>query len=68
MPYLLSSHLVVIWLTEVFAVTLGQAVAALSPSMFVASQANAPIAVVLNVFCGVTVPQPQIPKFWRDCK
>lgn len=57
----------VIWLMEVFAVTLGQAIGALSPSMFVAIQTNAPIAVMLNIFCGVTVPQPAIPKFWRQC-
>ncbi|KAH9815156.1 pleiotropic drug resistance ABC transporter [Melampsora americana] len=51
---------------EVFAVTLGQAIAALSPSMFIASQMNAPIVVFLSLFCGVIVPQSAMPKFWRD--
>ncbi|MBW0570706.1 hypothetical protein O181_110421 [Austropuccinia psidii MF-1] len=54
-----------IWLVEMFAVTLGQAIAALSPSSFIASQTNAPLAVTMNLFCGVTVPQPLMPKFWR---
>ncbi|PLW16746.1 hypothetical protein PCANC_12305 [Puccinia coronata f. sp. avenae] len=55
-----------IWLVEMFAVTLGQAIAALSPSIFFASQVNSPLSVMLNLFCGVTVPQAQMPKFWRD--
>lgn len=54
-----------IWMVEMFAVTLGQAIAALSPSIFFASQANSPIAVMMNLFCGVTVPEAQMPKFWR---
>jgi len=55
-----------IWMVEMFAVTLGQAVAALSPSIFFASQANSPLAVMMNLFCGVTVPKAQMPKFWRS--
>ncbi|CAH7682783.1 pleiotropic drug resistance ABC transporter [Phakopsora pachyrhizi] len=55
----------VVWLVEMFAVTLGQAIAAISPSIFIASQFNPPIIVMLNMFCGVTVPQPVMPKFWR---
>lgn len=51
---------------EIFAVTLGQAVAALSPSIFIAAQMNSPIIVFLSLFCGVTVPQPVMPKFWRQ--
>ncbi|EGF98878.1 uncharacterized protein MELLADRAFT_40565, partial [Melampsora larici-populina 98AG31] len=53
-------------LMEVFAVTLGQAIAALSPSMFISNQVNAPVVVFLSLFCGVTVPQPAMPKFWRQ--
>ncbi|KAH9470565.1 hypothetical protein Pst134EA_007812 [Puccinia striiformis f. sp. tritici] len=55
-----------IWVVEMFAVTLGQAIAALSPSIFIASQVNSPLSVMLNLFCGVTVPHTQMPKFWRD--
>ncbi|KAG0141461.1 hypothetical protein CROQUDRAFT_68265 [Cronartium quercuum f. sp. fusiforme G11] len=55
-----------IWFVEIFAVTLGQAVAALSPSTFIASQANSPLIVMLSLFCGVTIPQNMIPKFWRQ--
>ncbi|KAI9613839.1 hypothetical protein H4Q26_009689 [Puccinia striiformis f. sp. tritici PST-130] len=55
-----------IWMVEMFAVTLGQAIAALSPSIFIASQINSPISVMMNLFCGVTVPHAQMPKFWRD--
>ncbi|POW01968.1 hypothetical protein PSTT_12114 [Puccinia striiformis] len=51
---------------RMFAVTLGQAIAALSPSIFIASQINSPISVMMNLFCGVTVPHAQMPKFWRD--
>lgn len=55
-----------IWVLEMFAVTLGQAIAALSPSMFIAAQINSPLSVMLSLFCGVTVPQAQMPKFWRS--
>ncbi|PLW22332.1 hypothetical protein PCASD_11177 [Puccinia coronata f. sp. avenae] len=55
-----------ICMVELFAVTLGQAIAALSPSIFIASQVNSPLTVMLNLFCGVTVPQTAMPKFWRD--
>jgi ABC-type multidrug transport system permease subunit len=54
-------------MVEMFAVTLGQAIAALSPSIFFASQVNSPLSVMLNLFCGVTVPQAQMPRFWKDC-
>ncbi|KAI9610870.1 hypothetical protein H4Q26_008714 [Puccinia striiformis f. sp. tritici PST-130] len=42
-----------IWVVEMFAVTLGQAIAALSPSIFIASQVNSPLSVMLNLFCGM---------------
>ncbi|GAA93595.1 hypothetical protein E5Q_00239 [Mixia osmundae IAM 14324] len=54
-----------ILVTELYSVTLGQAVGALSPSIFVASLANAPLLVMFSLFCGVTIPKPQIPHFWR---
>ncbi|PLW16743.1 hypothetical protein PCANC_12308 [Puccinia coronata f. sp. avenae] len=50
---------------ETYAVTLGQAIAALSPSMFIAAKANPPVIVTLTLFCGVTVPRARLPGFWR---
>ncbi|KAG9245648.1 ABC-2 type transporter-domain-containing protein [Calycina marina] len=52
-------------ITEFFAVTLGQMVAALTPSPFIAALINPFIIITFALFCGVTVPKPQIPKFWR---
>ncbi|KAJ4377583.1 ATP-binding cassette transporter snq2 [Neocucurbitaria cava] len=55
----------VVLITEIFSVTLGQAIAALTPSPFIASYVNPFIMIVFALFCGVTIPKPQIPKFWR---
>ncbi|KAG0143497.1 hypothetical protein CROQUDRAFT_81007 [Cronartium quercuum f. sp. fusiforme G11] len=54
-----------IWLLEVFAISLGQAIAALSPSIYIASQTNPLVAATLSIFCGAVIPQPQMPGFWR---
>ncbi|EGG02894.1 uncharacterized protein MELLADRAFT_53287 [Melampsora larici-populina 98AG31] len=54
-----------IWVWEIFSVTLGQAIAALSPTIFIASQVTAPLCLVLSLICGIMVPQPVMPKFWR---
>ncbi|KAA8647011.1 hypothetical protein EYZ11_000144 [Aspergillus tanneri] len=54
-----------ILITEFFAVTLGQMIAALTPNSFIAAQINPPITILFSLFCGVMVPKPQIPKFWR---
>lgn len=51
--------------TEIFAVTVGQAIAAVSPSMFVASKSNPPIVVVFALFCGISISKSAMPKFWR---
>lgn len=55
-----------ILLTEIYAVTLGQAVAALSPSILVAALFNPFLLVLFSVFCGVTAPYPTLPYFWRS--
>ncbi|KAF2024526.1 ABC transporter CDR4 [Setomelanomma holmii] len=55
----------IILITEVFSVTLGQAVAALTPTPFIASYVNPFIIIIFALFCGVTIPKPLIPKFWR---
>ncbi|BGP56642.1 ATP-binding cassette transporter snq2 [Rhodotorula sphaerocarpa] len=56
-----------ILLTEMFAVTLGQAVAALAPSIYSAAMTNPFLLVIFSLFCGVTVPRPNMPsKFFSD--
>ncbi|KAJ5177141.1 uncharacterized protein N7482_003018 [Penicillium canariense] len=52
-------------ITEVFAVTLGQMISALTPNSFIASQLNPPIVIIFSLFCGVAIPKPQMPRFWR---
>lgn len=52
-------------ITELFAVTLGQGLAALTPSMFISSQFDPFIVITFALFCGVTIPKPQMPGFWR---
>ncbi|KAL1601905.1 ATP-binding cassette transporter snq2 [Nothophoma quercina] len=55
----------IVLITEVFSVTLAQAIAALTPSPFIAAYVNPFIIIIFALFCGVTIPKPQIPKFWR---
>jgi ATP-binding cassette subfamily G (WHITE) protein 2 (SNQ2) len=55
----------IILITELFAVTLGQMIAALTPSPFISSLCNPFVIIIFALFCGVTIPKPQIPKFWR---
>ncbi|KAI5866282.1 ABC-2 type transporter-domain-containing protein [Durotheca rogersii] len=52
-------------ITEFFAVTLGQVLAAISPSSFVSSQYDPFIVITFAMFCGVAIPAPQMPGFWR---
>ncbi|KAJ1310587.1 hypothetical protein OPQ81_007316 [Rhizoctonia solani] len=51
--------------TEMFAVTLGQMIAALTPTVFIAGLLNPFILVTFSLFCGVMIPKASIPKFWR---
>ena len=55
----------IILITEVFSVTLGQMLAAVTPSAFISSLLNPFVVIVFALFCGVTIPKPQIPGFWR---
>lgn len=55
----------VILITELFAVTLGQMIAALTPTPLISAYINPFVIITFALFCGVTVPRPQIPKFWR---
>ncbi|KAL2266038.1 hypothetical protein VTJ83DRAFT_5390 [Remersonia thermophila] len=52
-------------ITEVFSVTLGQALSALTPSLFISSQFDPFIFVTFSLFCGVTIPAPLMPKGYR---
>lgn len=54
-----------ILITELFSVTLGQCLAALTPSLFVSSQFDPFIMIIFSIFCGVTIPATQMPGFWR---
>ncbi|KAH9031530.1 ABC-2 type transporter-domain-containing protein [Lactarius pseudohatsudake] len=55
----------VILITELFAVSLGQLIASISPSIQIASLFTAPVSIILNNVCGVTKPYPTLSKFWR---
>jgi len=50
---------------ELFGVSLGQLIAAISPSIQIAALCNPFIILVLTQFAGVTIPYPQLAKFWR---
>jgi len=55
----------IVLITELFSVTLGQAVAAITPSPLISARVNPFIIITFALFCGVTIAKPQIPKFWR---
>ncbi|KAF1834121.1 ABC transporter CDR4 [Decorospora gaudefroyi] len=55
----------IVLITEIFSVTLGQAIAALTPTPLIASYCNPFTIIIFALFCGVTIPKHQIPKFWR---
>ncbi|KAI1326733.1 ABC-2 type transporter [Xylariaceae sp. FL0255] len=52
-------------ITELFAISLGQVLAAISPSAFVSSQYDPFIVITFALFCGVTIPYPEMPHFWK---
>jgi ABC-type multidrug transport system ATPase subunit/ABC-type multidrug transport system permease subunit len=52
-------------ITEIFSVTMGQALSALTPSLFISSQFDPFIMVTFALFCGVTIPPPQMPAGYR---
>ena len=54
-----------ILITELFAVTLGQGLAAITPSPRISAQLIPFIIITFALFCGVTIPAPQMPGFWR---
>lgn len=52
-------------ITELFAVTLAQTISAWTPSTFIAVLFNPFVIIIFALFCGVAVPKPSIPGFWR---
>lgn len=56
----------IILITELYAVTLGQLIASISPSIQIASLFTPPIQIILANMCGVTIPYPVLGKFWRS--
>jgi ATP-binding cassette subfamily G (WHITE) protein 2 (SNQ2) len=53
-------------ITELFSVTLGQMIAALTPSPFISALLNPFVIITFALFCGVTIPPAAMPKFWRS--
>lgn len=64
-PHRAGYQFLMILICELFSVTLGQMIAALTPNAFLASLLNPFIIITFALFCGVTIPKPNIPKFWR---
>ena len=58
-------QLLVIIFVEIFGVSLGQFIGAISPSMQIAPLFNPFIMLVLGTFCGVTLPYPSMATYWR---
>jgi len=58
-------QLLVIIFAVVFGISLGQLVAAISPSFQVAALYNPVLGLILGTFCGVTLPYPVMHEFWK---
>ncbi|KAK0708091.1 ABC-2 type transporter-domain-containing protein [Lasiosphaeris hirsuta] len=56
---------IMVLITELFSVTMAQALSALTPSLFVSSQFDPVIMITFALFCGITIPATQMPGFWR---
>jgi len=41
-------------------------IAALTPNAFIANLLNPPVMITFGLFCGVTIPRPAMPLFWRS--
>lgn len=58
-------QLLVLIFVELFGVSLGQFIGAISPSMQIAPLFNPFVILVLGTFCGVTVPYPTLQGYWK---
>ena len=52
-------------ITEFFAITLGQALASLTPSPRISAQFDPFIIITFALFAGVTIPHSEMPGFWK---
>ena len=59
-------NFLMVLVTEEFAVCLAQAISAWTPSTFIAVLLNPFVIIIFALFCGVAIPKPQIPGFWRS--
>ncbi|KAJ8515436.1 hypothetical protein ONZ45_g7152 [Pleurotus djamor] len=59
-------QLLIIIFMLLFGISLGQLIAAISPSVQVAVLFNPFIGLFLSTFCGVTIPYPTMISFWRS--
>lgn len=59
-------QLLIIIFVELFGVTLGQLIGAVSPNIQTAGLFNPFLGLILTTFCGVTIPFPTMAKFWRS--
>ncbi|KAK2465465.1 hypothetical protein APHAL10511_002357 [Amanita phalloides] len=59
-------QLLIVIIMMLFGVSLGQLIAAISPSVQVAVLFNPFTSWILNTFCGVTIPYPTMIEFWRS--
>ncbi|KAI0789262.1 ABC-2 type transporter-domain-containing protein [Abortiporus biennis] len=59
-------QLLVIIFVELFGVTLGQLIGAVSPNIQTAALFNPFLGLILTTFCGVTIPFPTMAKFWKS--
>ncbi|RDL41763.1 Uncharacterized protein BP5553_01742 [Venustampulla echinocandica] len=64
--YRAGYQFLMVLITEIFSVTLGQMVAALTPTPLFSALLNPFIMITFALFCGVTIPKLQMPKFWRS--
>lgn len=58
-------QLLMVIFVELFGVTLGQMIAAISPSIQIAVLFNPFLGLVLTTFAGVTIPFPTLAGFWH---
>ncbi|KAF9236851.1 ABC-2 type transporter-domain-containing protein [Melanogaster broomeanus] len=58
-------QLLIVIFMELFGVSIGQLVASISPSIQIAALFNPFIGMILTIFCGVTIPYPNLNPFWK---
>ncbi|PUU77090.1 ABC-2 type transporter-domain-containing protein [Tuber borchii] len=64
-PSCAGYQFLMILVCELFSLTPGQMISALTPNSFFAALLNPFIITTFVLFCGVTILKPNLPKFWR---